>query len=111
MRKQSLKNPICICCKVLRCERANTILCRNCRRFILDRLGIRREYLSKLLNNSEWEKKAIRISVKCSLCRAKAVISYGDYRKNKKYFLCQKHFDRWMKIGQQLSSFIENFFD
>jgi hypothetical protein len=110
MRKQSLKNPLCMCCKTVRGERENSLFCKNCNNFLYKRLGLKKEYVSKILSNADF-RGHLRIKTKCSLCNRQAVIIHGDYAHNKKYYLCQQHYDRWMKIGYELSDFIENFFD
>jgi len=111
MKRQSLHKPLCMCCKFLRCEKKNNVFCKNCSIFIYKRLGLKSEYVSKILNNLDYSHVRMRVKNKCSLCGDVAVISHGDYNANRKYFLCQAHYDRWMKIGHELSSFINNFLD
>lgn len=104
MRKQSLSHNICICCNTNRSPDAKQLLCKNCHIFIHDKLQLTPQLISQRLGMNIYTK----IIHKCSFCKEKAVISYKDYENNKKYYICDEHKDRWLKIGCQLGE-LSNF--
>lgn len=102
--RESLKNPICICCQTNRCPNQRQLLCKNCYKFIHDELKLSSSTISHKLGNSVYTK----IKHKCDFCDRKAIISYKDYNSTKKWYICKYHRDRWLKIGCQLGQ-LSNF--
>ena len=103
-RRESLKNSICMCCQTNRCPNRRQIFCKQCFNFIHQKLGMDAQTISKKINQIYYTK----VNRKCSFCDCKAVVSYKSYESNKKYYICRKHLDRWLKIGCQLGE-LSNF--
>lgn len=81
------------------------LLCRNCFAFIYDKLELKTEVVSKKLGMKIYTHT---IKHKCTFCKNDSVVSYKDYNNNRKYYICQSHLNRWLKIGCQLGE-LSNF--
>lgn len=105
MRKQSLHNPICICCNTNRCNDKRNIFCCECKKFIQVKLHLSSTFISRKLNNDVILSVKCRKSLfrgKCSFCQNIAMVSYINYENKKRYFICKEHYNRWLKIGCEL---------
>jgi hypothetical protein len=98
MRRQSLKHNLCICCNTNRGPDEKQLLCKECYKFIHDKLQLTPQYMSKKLGMKVYD----CLKHKCSFCDSKAVITYNDYDTHTKYYICKYHRDRWLTIGCQL---------
>ena len=105
MRRVGLNKPLCTCCLTNYCKREDDLFCMNCKNFIYKKIHLNANFVSRELKNSYYHIKYINRT--CSLCNHKPVISYYHIELKKRYFLCQNHLDRWLKIGAELSKFIE----
>jgi hypothetical protein len=102
MRRISLKNNVCMCCNTNRSPNQKQLLCKECYTFIHKKLGITPSFISNKLS-MHYNNKVIKHD--CSFCDNTSMVSYKDYENSKKYYICKKHLDRWLKIGCQLGEF------
>jgi hypothetical protein len=88
------------------CVRRDDIFCKECKHFLHTRLKLRPEYISNIIHNTVYYGHK-RFDNKCTLCDSDGIISYYHPETHKYYWLCQKHLDRWLKIGCELGEFVK----
>lgn len=106
MRRESLKHNICICCNTNRSPDSKQLLCKECYKFIHDKLQLTPQYISNRLGMKFYS----RIIQKCSFCESKSTITYIDSINKRKYYICKSHLERWLRIGCQLGE-LANFLE